>query len=142
MNLRLKYFELSKEALEGLRITKQAVTKSGIGQKLLELVYLRISQMNGCVFCLHMHSTHLREMGESIQKIDSLPVWKLSPLFSEQERAALSWAEAITNIRDTRAPDEDYENLKTHFTDTQISDLSLAIANMNALNRIAISMRH
>lgn len=141
MSLRLKYYELSKDAFGGVLATKNAVSTSGIDKKLLELVYLRVSQMNGCAYCLQLHAQSLRELGESQKKLDSLPAWRISAHFSDTEQAALSWAEAVTKIIETAAPDEDFNELKKFFNDAQISDLTHAIANINALNRIAISMR-
>lgn len=139
--LRLPYHELSEAALQGLRSVKKYLEQSILERRLLELVYLRISQINGCAFCLDMHSKALRAQGELQQRLDALAGWHASHLFSAQERAALQWAESLTHISQTHAPDADYQPLAQHFTDQEISDLTFAIANMNALNRLAIGMR-
>jgi len=140
MTIRLPYYELSAEALAGLRAVNSYLEKSSLGT-LVELVYLRVSQINGCAFCLKKHAKSLREAGLAQEKIDILAGWQASDVFSAQERAALLWAESLTAVSTTHAPDEVFDALRAHFTDTEISDLSFAIANMNALNRIAIGMR-
>ncbi|MDD5271604.1 MAG: carboxymuconolactone decarboxylase family protein [Methylovulum sp.] len=141
MSLRLPYHELSPIALAGLRAVGTTLEDGPLGYPLLELVYLRVSQINGCAFCLKKHAKALREAGEAQEKLDSLAGWYISELFSERERAALAWAEALTHIATTHAPDELFFALQALFTDREISDLTFAIANMNALNRLAISMR-
>ena len=139
--IRLPYYDLSSEALQGMRSLKNYLAKCSLGLPLVELVYLRISQINGCAYCLNMHSKSLRESGESQQKLDALAGWRVSSLFSDKERAALEWAESLTDISSTHADDSSYTPLKVHFTDTEISDLTFAISLMNALNRVAIGMR-
>jgi AhpD family alkylhydroperoxidase len=139
--LRLPYFDLSAEALMGLRNVKSYLENSALNKTLLEWVYLRVSQINGCSFCLKLHSKALRATGENAERLDSLAGWHCSPLFSEQERAAFQWAESLSQIAITHAPDADFDLLKKYFNDQEISDLTFAIANMNALNRVAIAMR-
>jgi len=138
---RLPYYTLSPEAYHGFTHTKQALNNSTLGKQLIELVYLRISQINGCAFCLRMHASALRAGGVPDAKLDSLAGWRVSDLFNERERAALGWTESVVHIEDTHAPDEDFEPLKQHFSDVEIADLSFAIALMSAFNRLAISMR-
>ncbi|ASF45155.1 carboxymuconolactone decarboxylase family protein [Methylovulum psychrotolerans] len=140
-NIRLKYFDLSLPAITALRECLNAVEKSGLEKALLELVYLRVSQINGCGYCLNLHAKALREAGETNARIDMLAGWKVSACYSEPERAALAWAESLTAITVDGGSDAAFAQLKAFFTDAQISDLTIAIANMNALNRIAISMR-
>ncbi|WP_070886072.1 carboxymuconolactone decarboxylase family protein [Pseudomonas argentinensis] len=139
--LRLPYSQLSPEAYKGLLATKKALAASSLGLPLIELVNLRISQLNGCAFCLEMHAKALRDGGAPEAKLDSLAGWRISSHFSEAERAALAWAESLTDIAHTNAPDEVFEPLKAHFDDAQISDLTFAISLMNAFNRLAIGMR-
>jgi AhpD family alkylhydroperoxidase len=139
--LRLPYQTLSPEAYQGLGLTKKALDKSSLGKQLIELVYLRISQINGCAFCLEMHATALRAGGVPDAKQDSLAGWRVSSHFSERERAALAWTESLVNVAHTHADDKDFEPLKAHFTDAEIADLSFAIALMSAFNRLAIGMR-
>ena len=139
--LRLPYYQLSPEAMEGFLSVKKALDKSTLPKKLFELVFLRISQINGCSYCLHMHSKALREGGETNDRVDTLAGWRLSPYFTDPERAALAWAESVTLIAATQAPDDAFLPLKPHFTDAQISDLTFAIALMNGFNRLAVSMK-
>ncbi|MFZ6747753.1 carboxymuconolactone decarboxylase family protein [Undibacterium sp. Ren11W] len=141
MSLRLPYYDLSSEALAGMRAVGAYLEQSSVGRELIELVYLRVSQINGCAFCLKKHAKALRELGVSQEKLDMLAGWHASAIFSSKEAAALAWAESLTAISTTHAPDALFEALREHFSDQQISDLSFAIANMNALNRLAISMR-
>lgn len=138
---RIPYASLSSEAYKGFIATKTALDKSSLGKTLIELVWLRISQINGCAFCLEMHSSALRADGVAAEKLDSLAGWHASDRFTDKERAALAWAESLTHVAQTHAPDSDYEPLKAHFTDAEISDLCFAIALMNAFNRLAIGAR-
>lgn len=139
--LRLSYWTLSPEAYQGFMATKKALAKSSLGQQLIDLVWLRMSQINGCAFCLEMHAKALRAGGMEQAKLDALAGWRVSGHFSERERAVLAWTESLTHVDRTHAPDEDYEPLKQHFSDAEISDLCFAIALMSAFNRLAIGMR-
>lgn len=139
--LRLAYTSLSPEAYQGLVSVKKALEKSALGKNLIELVYLRVSQINGCSFCLEMHSKSLRDSGEKQPKLDAVAGWHVSTHFTPRERAALQWAESLANVGDTHAPDSDYDRLKSHFSDNEISDLTFAVALMSAFNRLAIGMR-
>lgn len=139
--LRLPYDTLSPKAYQGLLQTKLALDKSSLGKELIELVNLRISQINGCSFCLEMHASSLRNSGVADAKIDSLAGWRVSTHFNERERAALEWTESVVDIAHTHAADEHFEPLKAHFSEAEISDLTFAIALMSAFNRLAISMR-
>lgn len=139
--LRLSYWTLSPEAYQGFTATKKAVEKSSLGKQLIDLVWLRMSQINGCAFCLEMHTKALRTSDMPNAKLDSLAGWRVSEHFTERERAALGWTEALTHVDQTHAPDEDFEPLKAHFSDVEISDLCFAIALMSAFNRLAIGMR-
>lgn len=141
MTLRLPYFKLSPDAFNGLLAAKKALEQSSLGQALVELVFLRISQINGCAYCLDMHSKALRQRGEDQAKLDQVAGWRVSPVFSDRERSALAWAESVTHIDRTGAPDEVYDPLKVHFSKAEIADLTFAIAIMNAFNRLAVSMR-
>ena len=141
MALRLPYFDLSPGALTGLLAVGSYLEKSSLGRELIELIYLRVSQINGCAFCLKKHSKALRDYGVSQDKLDVLAGWHASHSYSERERSALAWAESLTAINTTHAPDDLFEALKGHFSEKEISDLTFAISNMNALNRLAISMR-
>lgn len=138
---RLPYHTLSPEAYLGFGATKAALEKSSLGKALIELVWLRMSQINGCAYCLEMHAKALRAGGMPDRKLDSLAGWHVSEYFTERERAALAWTESLTHVDRTHAPDEDYEPLKAHFSEAEISDLCFAIALMSAFNRLAIGMR-
>lgn len=140
-HLRLPYYELSPQAMKGFLDASAAVKNGSVDKKLIELVFLRISQINGCAYCLHMHSKALREAGETNDRLDTLAGWRLSPHFTDAERAALAWAESVTLIAATQAPNDVYLPLKQHFSDAQISDLTFAIALMNGFNRLAVSMK-
>lgn len=141
MKLRIPYFDLSPDALAGLRSVNFYLESCSLERELIELIYLRISQINGCSFCLKKHSKTLREIGVPQEKLDILSGWKSCSSFSAKEMAALGWAESLTHISITHAPDEDYQQLINHFSEKEISDLTFAISNMNALNRLAIAMR-
>lgn len=139
--LRLPFASLSPEAYQGLLATNTALAASPLGLPLLELVYLRVSQINGCAFCLGKHSQTLREYEVPQAKLDCLAGWRISELFNERERAALAWAETLTYVSAQGAPDALYEPLKAHFSDVEISDLTLAVALMNGFNRLAVGMK-
>lgn len=140
-NLRLKYFDLSPELMSGFRAVKVALEKSVVGQNLIELVYLRVSQINGCAYCLNLHTSSLLKAGETQRRISEVAGWRVSDQFSKKEQAALNWAEQLTLISTSHADDEAFELLKEVFNDTEISDLTFAISLMNGMNRLAISMR-
>lgn len=138
---RLPYNTLSPAAYQGFIATKNAVENSSLGKALIELVWLRMSQINGCAFCLEMHAKALRAGGMAEAKLDGLAGWRVSERFSARERAALAWTESLTHVDTTHAPDEDFEPLRAHFSEVEISDLTFAIALMSAFNRLAIGMR-
>lgn len=139
--LRVPFSTLSPAAYQGLLDTSQALTDSPLGLPLVELVYLRVLQINGCAFCLEMHAKALRDSGMAQRKLDCLAGWRISTLFDPRERAALAWAEVLTHVSAQGAPDELYEPLKALFSDAEISDLTFAVSLMNAFNRLAVGMR-
>ena len=139
--LRQPYYELSPEAYAGFIQAKKALEQSGLGGELIELIYLRVSQLNGCAFCLEMHSAALRKRGVDQAILDALAGWRVSHRFSERERAALAWAEDLTDIARSRAGDDVYLPLQAYFSPREISDLTFAVSLMNAFNRLAIGMR-
>ena len=114
---------------------------TGLEPALLELVKMRASQINGCAYCLHMHSRDARALGESEERLYLLDAWRESPLYSDRERAALAWTEALTRIADTHAPDADYEAARAQFSEKELIDLSMAIVAINGWNRLAIGFR-
>lgn len=133
--LRQPFSELSPEVYKGLVQASIALEKSELGNALVELVYLRVSQINGCAFCLEKHSQALRKGGMAQSKLDALAGWRVSAHFTPAERAALAWAESVTDIAASHAEDEVYLPLREHFTPRQISDLTFAVSLMNAFNR-------
>ncbi|CDG16093.1 carboxymuconolactone decarboxylase family protein [Xenorhabdus doucetiae] len=139
--LRLAYYDLSPELLQGFRSVKEGLEKSPLGLPLVELVYLRVSQINGCAFCLNKHTQSLRQTEETERRLAELAGWRVSSQFTFREKAALAWAEALTYVTATHADDGAYLPLKDYFTDQEISDLTFAIALMNGMNRLAIGMR-
>ena len=108
---------------------------------LLELVKMRASQINGCAYCLDMHSKDARARGETEQRLYALNAWRETPFYTERERAALAWTEAITKISDGQAPDSAYEEVRRHFKDEELVNLTLAIVAINGWNRLAIGFR-
>ncbi|AHG18608.1 alkylhydroperoxidase [Chania multitudinisentens RB-25] len=138
---RLKYSELSPAPFKGMLNVLAGLEKGTLDKTIIELVFMRVSQINGCAFCLDMHGKALREAGFDNAKLDTLAGWRVSHAFSERERAALEWAEAVTLITTSGTPNSVFDSLKAHFSDAEISDLTFAISIMNAFNRLAISLR-
>ena len=112
-----------------------------LDQKLLALVKVRASQVNGCAFCLHMHSEEAFKLGENSTRLLLLDAWRESELYTERERAALAWTDSLTRISETHAPDTDFERVRGHFSEAELTALSIAIAMINAWNRLAIGAR-
>ncbi|HEJ7892266.1 TPA: carboxymuconolactone decarboxylase family protein [Serratia liquefaciens] len=138
---RLKYSELSPAPYKGMVTALMALEKGALDKATIELMFMRVSQINGCAYCLDMHGKVLRESGVDNAKLDQLAGWRVSHAFSDRERAALEWADSVTLIAATGAPDSAFEALQTHFSEAEIADLTFAISIMNAFNRLAISMR-
>lgn len=117
------------------------LAKSQVEKRLLNLIYLRVSQINGCAFCLDMHSKDLRAEGETEQRLYLLNAWREAPFYSERERAALAYAEAVTVLKDREVTDEVFNAVNEQFTDEEIIDLTLAITTINSYNRFNIAFR-
>ena len=126
------------QAMMGL---EAQIRRSGLEHTLLELVKIRASQINGCAYCIDMHTKDARAAGETEQRIYALNAWHETPFFTDRERAALEWTEALTLISTNHAPDELYERVRTHFSEDEIVNLSLAVIGINAWNRLAIAFR-
>lgn len=139
MNTRIDYYRINPRAIDVLASVNKHV--GSIDPRLRALVELRVSQINGCVYCVDLHATEARHAGESQQRLDCLVVWEESTFFSDKERAALAWAEALTHVSSTHAPDELYARVRAHFTDQEIVDLNLIVSLMNAWNRMSIGLR-
>jgi AhpD family alkylhydroperoxidase len=117
------------------------VSKSGLEKPLLNLIDFRVSQINGCAYCLDMHSKDLRAAGESEQRLYLLDAWRESPFYTERERAALAWAEAVTLVREGHVPDEVYRQVRAQFTEEELANLTLAVVAINGWNRLNIAFR-
>lgn len=141
MKQRLDYFKVAPTIMQGMLDLEKRVKTSGLETSLIELVKTRASQINGCAYCIHMHTADARAHGETEERLYLLNAWRESPLYSDRERAALAWTEALTLISQTHAPDSDYETLKLHFTEEEEVKLTLLISTINAWNRIAIAFR-
>ena len=135
--MKLSYGEINKRAVDALLSVEKHV--ASIDGDLKALVEIRVSQINGCAFCVDLHSTEARQYGVDQQLLDCLPVWRESLLFSDAEMAALDWAESVTNISSEKDVDRKLAVLLEHFTETEVVDLTLIISLMNSLNRLAIS---
>ncbi|HEY8550805.1 MAG TPA: carboxymuconolactone decarboxylase family protein [Vicinamibacterales bacterium] len=120
---------------------QQAVETSGLEHSLIELVKIRASQMNGCAYCIDMHTKDARAMGETEQRIYALNAWRETPFFTERERAALEWTEAVTRVGDTHVPDEVYERVRKHFDEPELVALTFAVVTINGWNRLAVAFR-
>ena len=141
MSERLDYEAISPEGLKTLLTLNSFVKDLGIEPKLKALIEIRISQINGCAFCVDHHSMEARSAGESQQRLDSLVVWDESPFFTDRERVALDWAESVTLCAESGVPDEIYLEARNIFSEQELVDLTYLIINMNSLNRIGVSFR-
>ncbi|MEO6973436.1 MAG: carboxymuconolactone decarboxylase family protein [Rhodoferax sp.] len=141
MKERLDYKEASPGAFQAMLGLEKYVRQSGLEHPLLELVKMRVSQINGCAYCLDMHSKDARAAGETEQRLYVLPAWRETGFYTERERAALAWAEALTQLAGHEVSDELYEQVRRQFDEKAIVDLTLAIIAINGWNRIAIPFR-
>ena len=141
MQPRLDFYKASPNAAKAMLALEGAVNKLGLDPGLLDLVKLRASQINGCAYCVDMHSSDARKRGEGERRLYAVTVWRDTPFFTPRERAALAWTEALTRIADTNAPDADYELLSSEFSEQERVDLTLAINAINSWNRLAIGFR-
>src|ERR1700722_6024727 len=136
MSNRLDYAKASPEGFKALGGVYVSIQKSGLPKQLVDLVYLRVSQINGCAYCIDMHSRDLLKSGIAVEKLILVPVWRdAGEVFSARERVALAWAETITRVAETGVPDSDYEAAAAEFRDKELTDLTYAIGLMNAFNR-------
>ncbi|HEY1901586.1 MAG TPA: carboxymuconolactone decarboxylase family protein [Terracidiphilus sp.] len=138
---RLKYGKAFPDGIHALMGLGKAISASGLESSLLELVKTRSSQLNGCAFCIDMHTKDARAAGETEQRLYALSAWRETPFFSARERAALAWTEAITNIQQGHAPDFVYNEALSEFGEADLAKLTLAITHINSWNRIAIAFR-
>lgn len=141
MKARLNYLEVAPKALKGMLELENFVHTSGLERSLYELVKTRASQINGCAYCLDMHTKDARKAGETEQRLYALTAWRETPFYSERERAALAWTEALTLISGNDVPDPLYEATRKYFNEEEIVALTMAIVAINGWNRLAISFR-
>jgi len=141
MTARIDFTKINPKLIQSYLAIEGALATSGLEHKLLVLLKMRASQINGCAFCIDMHSKDARASGESEQRLYGLSAWRETPYYSERERAALAWLEAVTLLPQGHAPDEAYEPLKAHFTEAEIINLTVCAANINVWNRLAVSLR-
>jgi AhpD family alkylhydroperoxidase len=141
MQARLTYGKAAPGAIRAMSALESYVDECGLERPLLELVKLRASQINGCAYCIDMHTKDARAAGETEQRLYELNAWRETPFYTDRERAALAWAEAVTLISQTHAPDDVYEEARRHFSDEELVNLTLAVVAINGWNRLAISFR-
>lgn len=141
MKARIEYDNFVPEIYKALMPLEHHVRKSGLEESLLDLVRMRASQLNGCAYCIDMHSKDARARGETEQRLYELDAWRETPFYSDRERAALEWAEAVTLITNGHVPDAVFEAVRQHFTDQELVNLTLAVTSINTWNRLSISFR-
>ena len=141
MEQRIDYRQAAPGALGAMLGLERYVRESGLEHSLLELVKLRASQINGCAYCVDMHTKDARAAGESEQRLYAVSVWREAPFFSERERAALAWTDALTLVSEKGVPDDLYAEVREHFSERELVDLTLGVVAINGWNRLAISFR-
>lgn len=141
MKSRIEYARVAPGAVEAMRALEKYVHTCGIDPKMLELIKIRASQLNGCAYCLDMHTKDARAHGETEQRIYALNAWRETPFFNEKERAALAWTEAVTQVSASRVSDEVYEIARQSFDEKELVNITMAIIAINGWNRLAVSFR-
>ena len=141
MNARIDLMHVNPGVIHAMLGLERQVRQAGFDEKLLDLVRMRASQLNGCAYCLDMHSKDARAAGETEQRLYGLDAWRETPYYSARERAALEWTEALTLVAETRVPDEVYDRVREQFSDDELVHLSLAVVAINGWNRFSIGFR-
>src|SRR5690242_18030806 len=141
MKQRLEYAKVAPDAMKAMRELEKYVASSGLERSLYELVKTRASQINGCAYCLDMHTKDARKAGETEQRLYALSAWRETPFYTDRERAALEWTEALTLISQNDVPDSLYEHVHKFFDEQEMVALTMAIVAINGWNRLAISFR-
>jgi AhpD family alkylhydroperoxidase len=141
MERRINFPKVARGGYEAMLGLEKYLDQCGLQESLLNLITLRASQINGCAYCLDMHWKDLRAAGETEQRLYGLDAWQESPYYSDRERAALAWTEAVTNLREGHVSDEVYEQVRKFFTEKELADLTLAIVAINGWNRLNIAAR-
>lgn len=141
MQPRVNYLKAAPEAIKAAQALEAQLANSGLEPSLYHLVKTRASQINGCAYCIHLHTRDARRHGETEERLYLLDAWRESPLYSERERAALAWTEALTQIAESRAPDDVYQEVRRHFSEAETVNLTMLIGMINLWNRLAIGLR-
>jgi AhpD family alkylhydroperoxidase len=141
MQPRLNFSKVSPDVAKAMLGLEACIARGSIERPLIELVKMRASQINGCAYCLDMHSKDARAAGEGEQRLYTLDAWRETPFFSSRERAALAWTETLTRVAETHVPDAEYEAVRAEFSEQELVDLTLVIVTINAWNRIAVGFR-
>ena len=141
MQQRLDFYKANPHAIKAMLALEEQIAKSSLEKSLTELVRLRASQINGCAYCVDMHTTDARKGGETDRRLATVVVWRETPFFTDRERAALEWSEALTLVSIEHVPDSVWEAVRPHFSDAEIVDLTLLVATINSWNRFAIAFR-
>ena len=141
MEVRINYVKVAPGAYEAMLGLEKYLHQCGLEEPLIHLLKLRASQINGCAYCLDMHWKDLRAIGETEQRLYGLDAWEESPYYTERERAALAWTEAVTRVSESHVPDEVYEKARKQFNEKELADLTMAVATINAWNRLAVAAR-
>ena len=141
MKARIDLMQVNPGIFQAMFALERQVRKAGFDSKLIDLVRMRASQINGCAYCLDMHSKDARAGGETEQRLYGLDAWRETPYYSERERAALEWTEAVTLVAETRVPDDVYERVRAQFSEDELAHLTLAVVAINGWNRLNIAAR-
>lgn len=141
MKQRIDLLEKGQKVIKALGDLSVYLAKSSLEPQLINLIDFRVSQINGCAYCLDMHSKDLRAAGETEQRLYTIAAWREAPFYSERERAALAWAEAVTKLKDGNVPDEIYEEACRQFSEEELIDLTVAVTTINTYNRINIAFK-
>ena len=141
MEPRLDFYTANPAAIQAVMGLEKALSKSTLEKPLTELVRLRASQINGCAYCVGLHASDARKCGEDNRRLATVSVWEETPFFTDRERAALAWTEAVTLVAETRVPDDVWQAVRAQFSDAELVDLTLLVSTINAWNRLAISFR-
>ncbi len=139
MRERIRYSKVAPEGFQALLRFDDYVKQCGLEQSLLELVKVRVSQINGCGYCIDIHTKDAREEGESEQRLYCLSAWSETPFYSDRERAALAWAEAVVRLSQNQVPDDVYKNARAHFSEEELVHLTMAVISINSMNWLAVS---
>ncbi|PLT16204.1 MULTISPECIES: carboxymuconolactone decarboxylase family protein [Ralstonia] len=141
MEPRLDFYQSNPAAIQAVMGLEKALGKSSLEKPLTELVRLRASQINGCAYCVDMHSADARKAGEDERRLAAVCVWQETPFFTDRERGALAWTEAVTRVGETRVPDDVWQAARAQFSDAELVDLTLLVCTINTWNRLAVSFR-